>query len=468
MDRIQTGNKELDYILGGGLPINSINLIMGLPGTGKTILAESMLFANTDPDKKILYLSTVSEPLDKIIRYLQGFTFFDPEAITESIIYEDLSDTLRTQGLKGAVDKINELLKEHRPAFLAIDSFKALHAFSNSHEEFRRYLSAMASMLTSLAITTLWVGEYSTDEISIMPEFAIADGIVELIIKKSGVTDSRYIRVLKMRGTNFVGGEHAYKISERGLELFPRLTTPERPIDYDLAQIRTRTGVKALDDMVAEGFWGGSSTVIFGPPGSGKTLLGLHFIFKGIEAGEKGMIATLQENPTQLARIVAGFGWDLEAAINSGMLELMYVSPIEIYIDEFIQTLAKTVEAKNVQRCLIDSLNDLEASTQDPERFRNYMYALVQQMAVRGVSVMMTNEIRSLFATTYLSEYGISHMSDNVVLLHYIREESEVKRAIAVLKTRASSHDPGIRQFLITPEGITIGKAFTEKTVFGE
>jgi circadian clock protein KaiC len=312
------------------------------------------------------------------------------------------------------------------------------------------------------------VGEYSAQEISVMPEFAIADGIIELVIGKSGVTDRRYIRILKMRGTNFVGGEHAYKISSRGLELFPRLTTPQQPIDYTLAQARAATGVKALDDMIADGFWKGSSTVIFGPPGSGKTLLGLHFIFKGIEAGEKALIATLEENPTQLARIVAGFGWDLKETIDSGMLELMYVSPVEVYVDEFMLKVSETIEKKGIQRVLIDSLNDLEVSTQDPERFRNYMYALVQQMAVRGVSVIMTNEIRSLFATTYLSEYGISHMSDNVVLLHYIREESEVKRAIAVLKTRASSHDPTIRQFLITPEGITIGKAFAQQAAFGD
>jgi len=466
VDRIHTGNDKLDFILGGGIPANSINLIMGLPGTGKTILAESIIFASAAPNRKALYISTVSEPLDKMILYLQKFSFFKPEAIGDYVIYEDLSEILRTQSLQGAVERIRDLIKEHSPSFLVIDSFKALHAFSSSVEEFRRYLSEIASALTALAVTSFWVGEYSPDEISIMPEFAVADGIIELVIKKIGVKDARYLRVLKMRGTDFFGGEHAYKITGDGLDIFPRLTTPPFPAGYKLKHERAKTGVEAFDDMIEQGFWKGSSTVIFGPPGSGKTLLGLHFIFKGIEMGEKGLIATLEENPTQLARIVAGFGWDLEKAIKSGMLELMYVSPVDVYLDEFIQRAADIVKAKKVSRVLIDSLNDLEIASPNRERFRDYMYSLVQYMSVNGVSVIMTSEVRDLFATSYLSEFGISHMSDNVIMLHFLRQESDVKRAITVIKTRASSHDSTIRQFFITPEGIKIGKESKPGTTF--
>jgi circadian clock protein KaiC len=466
VNRIKTDNEDLDLILEGGFPQNSINLIIGLPGTGKTILAEAIVFANASPEKKALYISTVSEPLDKIIRYLQGFTFFRPEAIGDYVIYEDLSTTLRTQGLEGAVERLSDLVKEYGPAFVVIDSFKALHSFSTSAEQFRRHLTEITATLTSLAVTSFWVGEYSSDEMPVLPEFAVVDGIIELAIKKIGVKDARYLRVLKMRGTSFYSGEHAYKIGENGLEIFPRLSTPAKPVDYALTEARLKTGVSVLDEMVADGFWRGSSTVIFGPPGSGKTLLGLHFIFKGIEQGEKGLIATLEENPTQLARIVAGFGWDLQKTIDSGMLELLYVSPVDVYIDEFIQKIASIIEAKGIERVMIDSLNDLEIASPSTERFRDYMYSLVQYTAVHGVSMITTTEVRDLFATTLLSEYGISHMSDNVILLSYIRSESEVKRSITIIKTRASHHDPSIRQFVITPEGITIGGEFEAEIKF--
>lgn len=465
MNRIKTGNENLDQIFNGGIPQNSINLITGLPGTGKTILAESIIFSNITDSKKALYISTVSEPLDKIIRYLQNFDFFDPMAIGESVVYEDMSEILRSEGLEAAAKKINDLVKEIGPAYLVIDSFKALHDFSSSKEQFRKYLSGMASTLTSLAVTTFWVGEYDTSEIYTLPEFAIADGIFELVVKKIGIRDARYIRVLKMRGSGFYSGEHAYKISKKGLEVFPRLRTPKVPEAYEFEPERIKTGVTMLDTMM-EGVWRGSSSVIFGPPGSGKSLLGLHFIFKGIEAGEKGLIATMEENPSQLARIVAGFGWDLQGAIDSGMLELFYVSPVEIYIDEFIQTVVGKINDTGAKRVLIDSLNNLQFASVDEVRFREYMYSLVQTLAIKGTTTLMTSELQDLFATTYLTQYGISHMSDNVILLHYVREASEVKRAITVLKTRGSQHDHAIRQFTINSEGLIVGGEFSPETTF--
>lgn len=467
MNRVKTGNDQLDEILSGGIPRNSINLVTGLPGTGKTILAESIIFSNASEENKALYISTVSEPLDKIIRYLQGFDFFDPALIGDAIVYEDLSEILRTKGLEGAIDRIIDLIKETSPSYLVIDSFKALHDFSTSREDFRRYLSELAGVLTSLAVTSFWVGEYDSQDIHGLPEFAIADGIYELVLKKIGIRDARFIRVIKMRGSGFYSGEHAYKISNKGLEIFPRLKTPSAPPEYVVAENRVQTGVEVLDKMISEGVWRGSSSVVFGPPGSGKSLLALHFIFKGIEAGEKGLIATMEENPTQLARIVSGFGWDLQEMIDSGMLELLYVSPVEIYIDEFIQKIMQRLKETGAKRLMIDSLNNLQFASVDEIRFREYMYSLVQTLAVEGITTFMTNEIQNLFATTYLTQYGISHMSDNVILLHYIREKSMVKRAVTVLKTRGSQHDHSIRQFNISSKGLSVGEAFEEETIFG-
>jgi circadian clock protein KaiC len=341
-----------------------------------------------------------------------------------------------------------------------IDSFKALHAFSSSPAEFRAKASQLLTALSSISVTTFLVGEYSADETALAPEFAVADGIVELVLQKVGVKDMRYLRVIKQRGSAYFGGEHAFKIALSGLEVFPRLATEAAPVAYDLSRQREKTGVEMLDTMVSEGFWKGSATVVFGPPGSGKTLLGLHYIFKGIEMGEKALIATLQENPTQLQRIVTGFGWDLQEAVDSGMLELFYVSPVDVYIDEFVHRVAAKVNGSGVSRVMIDSLNDLEASAPDPARFRDFMYAFVQTMAMRGVSTYMTSEVADLFATSVVTKFGVSHMSDNVILLHYVREASEIHRAISIIKTRASGHDSSIRRFEISSDGVTIGEPF--------
>jgi len=466
MERISSGIPGLDSILGGGIPRNSINIIMGLPGTGKTILAEKIIFSNASHERPALYLGTVSEPVDKMLRYLQGFEYYDESLIGDAVIYADLSDTLRREGVSALVQEVVRLLKEHKPAFVVIDSFKTLHAFATSEKEFRKALSEFMTTLSSLAITCFLVGEYSTDEIASMPEFAIADGVIELVLQKVGVKDARYLRVMKERGSSFLGGEHAFKISSAGLRVFPRLVTPPEAVSYQLADQREKTGVEVFDTMVGDGFWKGSSTVVFGPPGSGKTLLGLHFIFKGIEMGEKGLIATMQENPTQLRRIVSGFGWDLQKAIDDGMLELYYVSPVDIYIDEFVDTVATMAVDSGAKRLMIDSLNDLEATAPDPTRFRDFMYSLVQTMTTKGISTYMTSEVRSLFSTSVVTEFGISLISDNVVLIHYVRQESEIRRAISIVKTRASEHDPRIRRFLITSAGIQVGEPFSDSTEF--
>lgn len=467
MVRISSGSEALDSILGGGFPKNSINMIMGLPGTGKTILAEKIIFSNASAERPALYIGTVSEPLDKMLRYLQEFDYFDPSLIGDAVVYSDMSELLRTNGLNAFVEDVVELVKEHAPSFLVIDSFKALHAFSDSHRDFRQLLSKLATTLSSLAITTFLVGEYASDEISDLPEFAVADGIIELVLHKSGVKDARYLRVVKQRGSTFLNGEHAFKVTSSGLDVFPRFITPKATVSYDLSLERAKTGVEVLDTMVADGFWKGASTVAFGPPGSGKTLLGLHFLFQGIEMGEKALLATMQENPTQLARIVAGFGWDLQGAIDSGMLELHYVSPVDIYIDEFVSTVGRLAVENEASRVMIDSLNDLEAASPDSHRFRDFMYSFVQMMSLMGISTYMTSEVRNLFSTSVVTEFGISHMSDNVVLIHYVRQESEIKRAISVIKTRASHHDPHIRQFEIEPGGIRIGERFSDATDFG-
>jgi len=174
------------------------------------------------------------------------------------------------------------------------------------------------------------------------------------------------------------------------------------------------------------------------------------------------VLATLQEHPTQLARIVEGFGWSLD---EEGV-ELMYRSPVNVYIDEWVYDLLAAVERTGARRVLIDSLTDLQLASPDEIRFREYMYSLVQRLSRQGVGLFMTSELPDLFHVARLSQFGVSHLSDNVVLLQYIRNESAVRRALTVLKTRASRHEPEIREFRIAPEGITLGEPFVAAPAF--
>src|SRR5436305_9740554 len=222
-ERFPSGDDRLDALLGGGLPANALNMIIGLPGSGKTILAEQFMFHNAHPQRPGVYLSTVSEPLDKILRYGQELAFFDATAIGTSVFFEDLGRTLDDGGLDDVLAHARALVAERRPGMIVIDSFKALSAFAPGPTAFRRFLHELAGILTALPTTTFWVGEYARDEIAATPEFAVVDGIISLSTRREAERAIRHLEILKLRGTGFMSGEHAYRIADDGLHVFPRL-----------------------------------------------------------------------------------------------------------------------------------------------------------------------------------------------------------------------------------------------------
>lgn len=453
-DRLLSGHAPLDAVLDGGLPANAISLIMGLPGTGKTIVAQQYAFHNASPESPAVYFSTVSEPLEKIVRFAQSLEFFDESAIGTSVFYEDLGAVLTGEGLAGVGRQVATVLRERRPGLVVIDSFKALHAFEDSDGHFRRFLHDLAGRLTAYPAASLWLGEYEEADVGALPEFAVADAILDLATDQISQRELRFLQVRKLRGSGFRSGRHAYRLSSTGVHVFPRLADLPDTTAYELGDVRMSSGIPALDSLLADGYWAGASTLIAGPSGSGKTLMGLHFIFNGARSGEPGVIASLQENRTQLRRIVAGFGWSLDEPL----VEVMYRSPVDIYIDEWADDLFRAVERTGATRVIIDSLSDLRLAAPDEVRFREFVYSLVQRFSRQGVSCLMTQEIRELFGTGRLSESAISHLSDNVVLLRYVQRRATIGRGISVIKTRASRHVPVTFEFEIGPEGITLGE----------
>jgi circadian clock protein KaiC len=462
--RLSSGQAALDAVLGGGLPASAINLIIGAPGSGKTILAQQYMFHNATAERPALYLSTVSEPLDKALRYGEALQFFDSSKLGSAVLYEDLAAVLLTGGLRGVLASVDGMLKSYHPGIVVIDSFKALTVFAEGAGEFRRFLHELAGRLTVLATSALWVGEYDSAGATLLPEFAVADAIISLQTKQVAHRQVRVLQVLKLRGSDFRSGEHAYRLSARGLSVFPRLADPVDHRAYELGEQRVTTGIAALDEALGDGYWPGSATLLAGPSGSGKTVMGLHFVFAGANEGQPGILATLQENPTQLGRLARGFGWSLDDADD---VHLMARSPVDVYIDEWVYELLDLVEETGAKRVVIDSLGDLALVAGDEVRFREYVFSLMQRCSHRGISLLMALETPQLFGIGQLSHLGISPLSDNVVVLQYVRTQSRVERALTVLKTRASHHDPSIRYFHIGRDGVVLGDVVDDARAFG-
>jgi circadian clock protein KaiC len=456
LPRVSSGNTQLDAILGGGFPANSINIIMGEPGSGKTILAERLVFANADTKDRrpILYLTTLSEPLEKVVRYLQQFSFFNDETLlTGAIRYDSIAVELEAGGAAALVPKLKEIITTAAPKIIIIDSFKAIHDLTSSVAEMRRVLYEVSGMLSAYDTTAFFLGEYSEDQIPIFPEFAVADGMVELARKKHGTRDERYLRVLKLRGSSYQEGLHAFRITSDGLDVFPRLTSPDTPMSYTANDVRLSTGVAGLDKMLEGGFWAGGTTLLEGPTGAGKTTLALQFILDGIKRGEPGLYVNFQENPTQLARSVRGLGLSITDAQHKGLYYL-YASPVELQIDSILVELFQTIRSHDIKRVVVDSVGDLVGAASDLTRLYSYLYALMQHFVARRVACVLTQT--TTMSPTHI-EGQIYALSDAILRLDVDWPADKARRTIKVVKSRGTNHDLDQQDFRITAKGIEVG-----------
>jgi circadian clock protein KaiC len=457
-DRIATGCVGLDEILNGGIPANTISVVMGAPGTGKTILAEGIAFCNATEQHPALYLTTLSEPLEKFIFHGQNYTFFDVAKVGKAVIYEDLALMVRESGIEKLPDIVTDLLVKYKPSLLFIDSFKALTELLPSTAERRTAIYDLATVLSAYSCTTFLIGEYSEEMTTDLPEFAIADVVLSLMKYSTNVREQRFLRVEKLRGSDSVSGMHAFALSKDGVQMYPRLLSPRRAPSYEPKVERVNSGIAGLDDMIDQGFWRGSTTLVAGPSGSGKTILSLHFIAEGVRRGEPGLYVGFQENPSQMARIMQNLGWNATELLENGNFELMYRSPVEMQLDAVASDVFERVRAGKVKRVVIDALGDLERCSIDRQRFADFIYALTQWFAVENVTCMMTVEVPDLFEVHNVSDEEISNMSDNLVLLGFTKGE-EMHRTIRIIKTRGSNHNNRQHFLEINDKGAVVKKS---------
>lgn len=454
LQRISTGSPGLDHILHGGLPANSLNVLMGRPGTGKTVLAEQILFANAQGDRPALYLTTLSEPLSKVLTYLQRFSFFDVDRIGSTVHYEDVGQVLAKGGIEALVEAVRTAVKEIGPALIVIDSFKVVHNLGASEGQVRLLLSELAGMLAAYDTTVILIGEYEQQDVSRLPEFAVADGVISLTLEGTGKADHRFLRVLKLRGSGYVEGQHAFTIDPDGIRPYPRLITPEVPEDYEPILERVPTGVKGLDSLLGGGLWRGSTALVTGAAGSGKTTLGIGFCMAAVEAGEQALLLNFQEDPAQLARSIRALGVDLDSARERG-LRLQYASPVELEIDSLVSSIFDALD-DGVSRVVIDAAGDLALAARDPERFYDYVYSLIKHFAARRVTSLFTLEkTGALDVATPSARARFDSMTDAIIELR-LELEGGARRTLRVVKARGIAHDLNAHDIEIHEQGIKV------------
>ena len=463
--KLPSGVSGLDEVLGGGIPELSFNLIAGGPGTGKTTLAQQIMFAAASPERPALFVTILGEPPIKMLRYQQQFSFFDATRVAKCIRYLHLGGELQTAGLEQVLTAIINEVEATRPQLVFIDSFRAVarKAAETGQMELQSFVQRLSLHLTSWEATTFLVGEYEEAEADSNPIFTIADGIVWLSQVTSRNSIVRKVQVVKMRGQGQVPGLHTMKISEAGLRVYPRLPNPDRPtpLPVDHGQ-RRRTGVAGLDEMLGGGIPSGYSVMIVGPSGSGKTTLSTQFIREGIEHGEPGLIAVFEKRPDEYLT-TATHSEQLSQLVDSGMLKMLYLRPLDLSVDETLEEIARAVHAIGAKRVAIDSLSGFELALAPSFRddFRESLYRMVGALVRLGVTVVMTAELVESYTELRLSPHGISFLTDGIILQRYVELDGALRKLVCVVKMRGFDHAKEMKLYDIRPDGIVIGEALS-------
>jgi circadian clock protein KaiC len=472
VERIGTGIADLDLILGGGLPLGSLVFIAGGSGTGKTILAQQICFANATAGRKALYYTMVSEPHTKLVQHLEQFEFFDRDAIGERVDFIYLPGALpelgpeatpqqRGAALGTLVEEVVRASAQSERSVVVIDGIKALRDYAEMNGfGFRGVAYDLASKVAHSNAILLFVGEYTAEEVAYAPEFAVADGILYLADETSGRFDQRWLRLLKMRGSDYLMGRHSFRIGAAGVEVFPRFESLAPPRTQGMGG-PSPLGIEVLDEMTGGGLPAASATLVAGPSGSGKTVLGLHFIAEGIRRGERCLYLSLQQSAEQLIQRGETFGWPFKEAVESGLLQLRHLEPVEISLDAIGAELRRAAfSEEKVQRVVVDSLAELEPAARDTGRFPDYLSALTGLFASVGATTLMTSETTAFFGPAFQLPHGLAFVADNVILLRYVELESEVRRALAIIKMRDGDHNRNIVEVEISTDGLTVKGKF--------
>ena len=460
--RVETGVPGLDTILAGGLFGGGVYIIEGNPGSGKTTLGNQICCHRAGRGESTVYITLLAEAHTRMIAHLRAMTFFRPELIPSSIYYISAFKVLEQTGLDGLLKTLSSAVQQRKAQFLVLDGLVSAEEFAPSAGAFKKFIHELQTISGMMGVTVLLLS--STERpTAFRPEHTMVDGLIELYDTISGMRSLRSLVVKKMRGARQLTGRHAFEISNAGLRVFPRLEAISHHVEDP---IPNATGVAPLDVEGLDGMLGGglsatSNTIVLGPTGSGKTILGLQFLAAGIRRGEPGLYVGYYERAAGVFAKSERLGLRLREAAESKQLHVLWEGPVEGVVDAALERLLDVVAQHGVKRMCFDGLHGFRHQAEHPERVRTAFAALGDELARRGVTSIFTLESRELVGPRIeLPVDGVSALAENVMLLRHVEVRSELHRMISVIKVRDRAHDGTLRKLEITEAGLVVRDRF--------
>lgn len=459
--RLSTGIPGLDELLCGGLVQKRAYLFRGGPGSGKSTLGLHFLTNGAAGGEVVLFI-TMGEPEAEVRKNAQsmgldlnGVKFLDlaptPDFFAEERTYDIFSPADVERG--PITRKITEVVEKLKPSRIFVDSATQFRYLITDAFQFRKQMLSLTRYLTGQGATVAFSSEGSTEAPDDDLQF-LCDGVINLEFHPEG----RLISITKFRGSDFQGGYNSMRLGEKGMEVFPQLIPGKYRREFKVASLPF--GVPELDKLLHGGLERGSATIISGPAGVGKTSLGLQFVKEAASRGERSVIYSFEEARETMIRHSEGIGIHLRTLIEKGHLSVVQVEPLRYTPDEFAQLIRHDVARENVQVVMIDSISGYRLSLHGRELL-SQLHALSRYLKNMGVTMLMVNEVESITGEFRATEFGISHLVDNIIFLRYVEIEGVLRRTIGILKKRTSNFDKTLREFEITGRGIKIGAKFT-------
>ncbi len=471
IERVPSHVPGLDAILRGGWLRGGLYIVRGSPGAGKTILGSQIIYTHAAQGRRALFITVLGESHGRMMQHLRPMRFFDPSLVPDLVTYINAYQALEDEGLTGLLALLRREIQAHGADLLILDGLSAVEAKAGAGAvfEMKRFTHELQTLASATACTMFLLT--TSSGMSSAPELTMVDGVVQLEQRMYALRSERRLVVQKFRGSGFLEGEHAYRISRNGLTVFPRIEAQFRmpPRRSPPPQARLSTGIASLDLMLQGGLPLATIGAVVGPSGAGKTILGLQFLAAS-SASEPGLLFGCYEPPERLLLKAEMMGLDLAAAEQRGDVEFLWYPTGEHILDELAHRLLDVVRRRGVKRLVIDGISGFQQAALEPERIVRFWSALCAELRALDVTTLHTMELPEFMGPELRMPIGgLSSLAETLLLMRYVEIKSRLFRLISLFKVREGAFDPTIRKFAITDSGIMVEEPFegTEAVLSG-